>query len=66
MKFPNLSVYIPLAIGAVSAIFFLLSVSDYYRNERRMTLVGRIRLRMGLIFAAVAVGLSILQGVLRG
>jgi len=66
MALPNIAYHLPFVFAAIAGIFFFLAARDYFQDKRRMTIPVRIRLRMALIFAAVAVGLSILQRFLRG
>ena len=58
---PNPASYLPLLFAAIALAMFGLSARDYFRNERTMTVAGKVRFRIALIFLAVSILLLFLR-----
>lgn len=54
---PNLT---SLIFAVLSLVFAFLSLRDYLRGGRKLSISARVRLRIALIFAVVAIALTVM------
>lgn len=61
----RINLLVGIAFVALALFFFGLAWRDYRREQGRLTISAKTRLRLALIFLAVGLGLSCLSGLIR-
>lgn len=61
----NITLLVGVAFVGLAVVFLGLAWRDYRREQGRMTISAKTRLRLAIIFMAVGLGLSFLSGLIR-
>ena len=57
----NILPNVEIIFVVIGLIFLVIAFNDYKKSEKSWTIGAKIRLRMGIIFTAVGIGLYILH-----